>query len=62
MSNNLQLNIAFNYGTQYEVKNIIETDVNNTSREFVLKLKLEDENTLGIIIKITKGLIIPPEK
>ena len=43
-------------------KNIIETDVNNTSREFVLKLKLEDENTLGIIIKITKGLIIPPDK
>ena len=30
--------------------------LNNTSNELVIKLKLEDEKTLGINKKITKGL------
>ncbi|MDC0037759.1 polyprenyl diphosphate synthase, partial [Alphaproteobacteria bacterium] len=34
---NLQLNIAFNYGTQYEVKNIIESFIKNNSRKVNLK-------------------------
>ena len=34
----------------------------NTSKELVLKLKLEDEKTLGINKKITKGLATPPVK
>tara|TARA_B100000767_G_C19236228_1_gene317304 strand:+ start:374 stop:493 length:120 start_codon:yes stop_codon:yes gene_type:complete len=34
--------------------------VKATSREFVLKLKLDDEKTLGINKKITKGLATPP--
>ena len=33
-----------------------------TKKIFVLKPKLEDANTLGIIKKITKGFIIPPVK
>ena len=36
--------------------------VKTTSKEFVLKLKFDDENTLGMMIKITNGLIIPPDK
>ena len=36
--------------------------VKNTSKELVLKLKFDDENTLGIIKKITKGLDTPPVK
>ena len=38
------------------------TTVKITSNKLVLKLKLDDENTLGIIIKITNGLRIPPDK
>ena len=37
-------------------------DVSKTSEELFFKLKLDDEKTLGIIIKITKGLVIPPVK
>ena len=35
---NLQLNIVFNYGTQYEVKNIIESLINNNSKKIDLKM------------------------
>ena len=37
-SNNLQLNIAFNYGTQYEVKNIIESLIKKNSKKIDLKM------------------------
>ena len=33
-----------------------------TSNELVLKLKFDEENTLGINKNITKGLTIPPVK
>jgi len=33
-----------------------------TKKIFVLKPKLDDANTLGIIKKMTKGFIIPPVK
>ena len=33
-----------------------------TSKVLVLKLKFDEENTLGINIKITNGLVIPPDK
>ena len=36
--NNLQLNIVFNYGTQYEVQNIIESFVKNNSKKIDLKM------------------------
>ena len=36
--NNLQLNIAFNYGTQYEIKNIIESFVKNNTKKIDLKM------------------------
>ena len=35
---NLQLNIAFNYGTQYEVKNIIESFIKNNYKKINLKM------------------------
>ena len=35
---NLQLNIAFNYGTQYEVKNIIESFIKDNSKKINLKM------------------------
>ena len=36
--------------------------VKHTSNEFVLKLKFDEENTLGINKNIIKGLTIPPVK
>ena len=36
--------------------------VKKTSEQFVLKLKFEDEKTLGIIKKTTKGFVTPPVK
>ena len=36
--NNLQLNIAFNYGTQYEIKNIIESFIKNKIEKIDLKI------------------------
>tara|TARA_Y100001970_G_scaffold1349_1_gene1558 strand:- start:1644 stop:2279 length:636 start_codon:yes stop_codon:yes gene_type:complete len=36
--NNLQLNIAFNYGVQYEVKNIIESFIENNPKKINLKM------------------------
>ena len=36
--------------------------VKNTNKELVLKLRFEEENTLGINKKITKGFEIPPVK
>ena len=33
-----------------------------TNKVFVLKLKFDEEKTLGINIKITNGLVIPPDK
>ena len=36
--------------------------VSTTSKKFVLKLRLEDEKTLGINKKITKGFVTPPVK
>ena len=41
---------------------IMNIDVNTTNRVFVKKLKWDDENILGINIKITNGLTIPPVK
>ena len=35
---NLQLNIAFNYGTQYEVKNIIESLIKNNYKKINLEM------------------------
>ena len=34
----IQLNIAFNYGTQYEVKNIIESFIKDNSKKIDLKI------------------------
>ena len=36
--NNLQLNIAFNYGTQYEIKNIIESFIKNKIKKLNLQM------------------------
>jgi hypothetical protein len=36
--------------------------VNITNKVLVLKLKFDEEKTLGINIKITNGLVIPPDK
>ena len=36
--------------------------VNNTSKELVAKLKLDEEKTLGISKNIIKGFAIPPVK
>ena len=36
--------------------------VKTTRRVLVLKLRFEEENTLGIIIKIMNGFTIPPDK
>jgi hypothetical protein len=44
------------------VRKIITVVDKNTSKELVLKLKLEDEKTLGINKKITNGLATPPVK
>tara|TARA_Y200000002_G_C22460241_1_gene570098 strand:- start:519 stop:713 length:195 start_codon:yes stop_codon:yes gene_type:complete len=33
-----------------------------TNKILVFKLKFDEEKTLGIIIKIIKGLTIPPDK
>ena len=33
-----------------------------TNKVLVLKLKFEEEKTLGINIKITNGFVIPPDK
>ena len=46
--NNLQLNIAFNYGTQYEVKNIIESFIKNNIKIIDLK-KIRKKMYLGDI-------------
>ena len=35
---NLQLNIAFNYGTQYEVKNIIESFIKNNLQKIDIEM------------------------
>ena len=45
---NLQLNIAFNYGTQYEVKNIIESFIKNNIQKIDLK-KIRKKMYLGDI-------------
>ena len=37
-NDNLQLNIAFNYGTQYEVKNIIESFIKDKDQKIDLKM------------------------
>ena len=37
-NDSLQLNIAFNYGTQYEVKNIIESFIKNNYKKINLKI------------------------
>ena len=41
---------------------MITNIVKNTSNELVTKLKLDEEKTLGISKKITKGLATPPVK
>ncbi len=44
------------------VKNTIIIIVKITNKVLVLKLKFDEEKTLGINIKITNGLVIPPDK
>jgi hypothetical protein len=44
------------------VRKTIISVVRNTRRKLVLKLRFEDEKTLGINKKITKGLAMPPVK
>ena len=44
------------------MRKIITIVDKSTSKELVIKLKLEEEKTLGINKKITKGLAIPPVK
>ena len=46
--NNLQLNIVFNYGTQYEVQNIIESFVKNNTKKIDLKM-IREKMYLGNI-------------
>ena len=48
--------------SEKNVRKIIEIVVKNTSEQLVLKLKCEDEKTLGISKKITNGLLTPPVK
>tara|TARA_Y100001958_G_C20662734_1_gene185610 strand:+ start:45 stop:179 length:135 start_codon:yes stop_codon:yes gene_type:complete len=36
--------------------------VSDTNKKLVLKLRFEDEKTLGIIKKITNGFVTPPVK
>ncbi len=43
-----------------KVRRIIINVVKSTNELFVLKLRFDDEKTLGIIIKIAKGLFTPP--
>ena len=45
-----------------KVKSTIINIVKITNKELVLKLKFDEEKTLGINIKITNGLVIPPDK
>ena len=45
-----------------KVKNTIINIVKITSKVLVLKLKFDDEKTLGININIINGLVIPPDK
>ena len=44
------------------VRKIIDIIVKITINELVLKLKLDDEKTLGINRNITNGFLIPPVK
>ena len=46
--NNLQLNIAFNYGTQYEIKNIIESFIRDNPKKIDLKM-IREKMYLGNI-------------
>ena len=48
--------------SEKNVSKIIKIDVKNTSKQLVIKLKCDDEKTLGINKKITKGLLTPPVK
>ena len=41
---------------------IITIPVKITNKVLVLRLKFDEEKTLGIIMKITNGLIIPPDR
>ena len=36
--------------------------VKNTNKVLVLRLKFDEEKTLGININITNGFVIPPDK
>ena len=44
------------------MRKIITAVVKNTSKVFVLKLKFDDEKTLGINKNIAKGFATPPVK
>ena len=50
------------FTTKAKVKNKIIIIVKITNKVLVLKLKFDEEKTLGINIKITNGLVIPPDK
>ena len=45
---------------EQNVRKIINNIVKITNDELVLKLKFDDEKTLGINKKTTKGFVIPP--
>ena len=51
-SNNLQLNIAFNYGTQYEVVNIIESFIKNKIEKIE---NLNDDKAKNVFRRYTRS-------
>ena len=55
-------NLSFRTNALLVILTSIIITVNTTSNVLVLKLKFEEEKTLGININITNGLVIPPDK
>ena len=55
-------NLSLRTNTLLVMLTIIIIVVKVTNNILVLKLKFDEEKTLGINIKITNGLVIPPDK
>ena len=53
---------GFGSSIEINVRKIINSIVIITNNILVLKLKFDEANILGIIIKIMKGFVIPPVK
>ena len=51
-----------NFTFDFVYSNIIIDMVSITNEILVLKLRFDEEKPLGINIKITNGLVIPPDK